>query len=210
MSSPRRDELPFLRRWLFGISFCAKRPSWYFYFYQSDGERHREPDYYAHACFHDAYAPDSHARYSGLGDVVSNRRDKCRPGLPTFFSRVNNPTSTLIYGATSTFPDAVAFDGTTNTTTDTTAIGANLHFRVASSGTPGGLYSSSLWGPNDSDGIGERGVLGFSDYKQSRRLDEHLRWCLGDHHVQGRANAPGTQRSGNYTGQITITATALP
>lgn len=121
----------------------------------------------------------------------------------------DSTTSTLAYGATSTFPDATAWDPTGNgnaTTTDT--VGANLHLKVANTGTDAALYNSTWWGPNDSDGAGNAKYAGHPTPAASKTVAQRSTYATGNQVVvlRERANSPADQRSGTYTGTITITA----
>lgn len=123
----------------------------------------------------------------------------------------DSSTSTLAYGATSTFPDATSWNptGSGNATT-TDLVGANLHFKVATSGTTAALYSSTYWGPNDNDGASNAKYAGHAT--SSQKVASRTDYAAGNQVVvlKVRANSPADQRSGAYTGTITITAITLP
>ncbi len=138
-------------------------------------------------------------------------------GFQLLFNRVNNPTSTLTYGATSTFPDATntwnptLFGGVGNATDTTrTVVQSDLSFRVASSGTTGSLLNTSYWGSVDTDGVGQAEYAGFPTTSQVVASTSTYTGVSQIITYKVRADAPLTQRSGTYSGQITITATAQP
>ncbi len=124
--------------------------------------------------------------------------------------RINRASATsTIASGTIAFPDATQWNGSNATSSN--FIGANMHFRVFQSGTTAGLYNSTLWGPNDTDGTGNSMYAGFPTASSSYVATTST--YSGANQVvvmKVRADAPGTQQATNYTGNITITAISNP
>jgi hypothetical protein len=124
--------------------------------------------------------------------------------------RRDDATSTINLNGTSTpdvtFPDATEW--TYSTPNGNTSPGANLSFRVQQTGTDGALYSSGLWGANDTDGTAL--YAGFPTTNQ--RIAGIASYVGAAQNVvyKFRADAPGTQQSGTYSGTITFTAITNP
>ncbi len=121
----------------------------------------------------------------------------------------NSVTSTLVHSdTTTTFPDATAWNGSNSTTTN--LVGANLHFKVAQTGTDAGLYSSTFWGPNDTDGASNAKYAGFPSASQT--IASNASYVASNQTIVSRyrMDAPATQKSGSYSGGITYTATTNP
>lgn len=100
------------------------------------------------------------------------------------------------------FPDATAWNGSNSTDTP----GANLSFRVYQTGTtPSGLYNSSWWGTSDASPK----WAGFPPTAQS--IASINTYQSGQQTVVYgfRIDAPSDQRSGAYSGSITLTALAI-
>lgn len=123
----------------------------------------------------------------------------------------NSATSTLVHSDTTTaFPDATAWNSGSSNATTTNLVGANLHFKVANTGTDAGLYSASFWGPNDTDGGSNAKYAGFPS--TSATIASNASY-VGSNQVvvvRARMDAPGTQKSGAYSGGTTFTAFANP
>lgn len=130
-------------------------------------------------------------------------------GMTFAVNRNNNPTTTLVHSDTSTtFPDATAWNGSNATTTN--LIGANLHFKVANTGTDAGLYNSTFWGPNDTDGASNAKYAGFPTSLQTIAATSSY---IGSNQTvvsRYRIDAPATQKTGAYSGGITYTAYTNP
>lgn len=129
--------------------------------------------------------------------------------------RNNSPTSTLVHTDTSTqLPDGTVggsnFDGNASTTTSTNLIGANLHFKVAFGGTDAGLYYSSLWGGNDTDGAGNAEYAGFATTSFRIASSTTFIGTTSTVVTRYRLDSPITQKAGVYSGGITYTAYTNP
>ena len=115
----------------------------------------------------------------------------------------NSATSTLMHSdGTTAFPDATAWNGSDNATISP---GSNLSFRVYSGGTTAG-YNSSWWGTDDS---GNAKWAGFPP-TTSVNIAVATGYSASAATVTYgfRVDAPATQKTGSYTGQITLTALA--
>ncbi|MBU0545647.1 hypothetical protein KKA13_00110, partial [Patescibacteria group bacterium] len=107
-----------------------------------------------------------------------------------------------------TLPDATAWTYASPNATTSANVGSNLSFRVYNTGTDAALYSAALWGADDTvpnallagfPATSQR-IAGISSYVGSAQTV-----------VYGfRADAPGTQQSGAYSGTITFTALSTP
>jgi len=121
----------------------------------------------------------------------------------------NTAGQTLLHtDATTPFPDATSWNGSNAALT--TAVGANLHFKVANTGTDAGLYSSTFWGPNDTDGAGNAKYAGFPTTSQTIASNATYVSTAQTVVSRYRIDAPATQKSGAYSGGITYTAFANP
>ncbi len=118
----------------------------------------------------------------------------------------NSSTSTLA-SSTINFPDYTSWNGSSNAATSS-VVAQTFAFRVYQTGTTGGIYNTTWWGTNDTDpnakfgGVptGATTMASTSTYSGSSQTV-----------VFGfRADAPATQAATNYTGNITVTAIALP
>jgi hypothetical protein len=120
-------------------------------------------------------------------------------------------TSTIASG-TITFPDYTAWNATGNgNATTTNLIGSNLHFRVMQTGTGAGLYSTTWWGPNDTDGAAGAQYAGFpTSTSQNVATTSTYSGSAQTVVMKVRADAPATQQATNYTGTITVTAITNP
>ena len=107
-----------------------------------------------------------------------------------------------------TFPDATAWTYAAPNGTTAALVGANLSFRVYQTGTDAALYSAALWGADDTAPnallagfpTASQRIAGVSSYVGAAQPV-----------VYGfRADAPGTQQSGVYSGTITFTALTNP
>ena len=127
----------------------------------------------------------------------------------TFQVNRNTAGQTLTHSdATTAFPDATSWNGSNATTTN--LVGANLHFKVANTGTDASLYSSTFWGPNDTDGASNAKYAGFPATSQTIASNAAF---VGTNQVvvsRYRIDAPATQKSGSYSGGVTYTAFANP
>ena len=106
------------------------------------------------------------------------------------------------------FPDATAWTyGSPNATTSA-LVGANLSFRVFQTGTDAPLYSAALWGADDT--APNALLAGFPT--ASERIAGVASYVgAAQPVVYGfRADAPGTQQSGVYSGTVTFTALTNP
>jgi hypothetical protein len=122
----------------------------------------------------------------------------------------NSATSTLLHtDTTTTFPDYTAWNGSNNSTT-TNVIGANLHFKVANTGTDAGLYNSTFWGPNDTDGASNARYAGFPSTSQTIASNAGYVGSTQTVVSRYRMDAPATQKTGSYSGGITYTAFSNP
>ncbi len=122
----------------------------------------------------------------------------------------NSATSTLLHtDTTTTFPDYTAWNGSNNSTT-TNIIGANLHFKVANTGTDAGLYNSTFWGPNDTDGASNARYAGFPSTSQTIASNAGYVGSTQTVVSRYRMDAPATQKTGSYSGGITYTAFSNP
>lgn len=121
----------------------------------------------------------------------------------------NSVTSTMVHSdAVTTFPDYTAWNGSNSTTTN--ILGANLHFKVAFTGTNSGLYSSAFWGPNDTDGASNAAYAGFPSTSQTIASTSTFNSNNQVAVIRVRADAPATQKSGAYSGGTTFTAFGNP
>ena len=133
--------------------------------------------------------------------VATNNNTGWNLGL----ARVNSTTTTLLSGST-TFPDYTAWDNASPNSV--TSPGAVLSFRTYQTGTDAALYSSTWWGASDADGTAKWGGAPATS-KQIANTNSYI----GSNQavVYGfRADAPGTQESGSYSGGITLTALTNP
>lgn len=127
----------------------------------------------------------------------------------TFQVNRNSATSTLLHtDAATTFPDQTAWNGSNATTTN--ILGANLHFKVAATGTDAGLYSSGFWGNNDTDGAGNARYAGFPTAATTIASNATYVGSTQTIVSRYRINAPATQKTGTYSGGITYTAFTNP
>lgn len=127
----------------------------------------------------------------------------------TFQVNRNTAGQTLLHtDATTAFPDATAWNGSNATTTN--LVGANLHFKVANTGTDAGLYNSTFWGANDTDGAGNARYAGFP--VSATTIASNASYVGTNQTVVSRyrIDAPSTQKSGAYSGGITYTAFTNP
>lgn len=102
-----------------------------------------------------------------------------------------------------TFPDATAWTYASPNSTSTP--GANLSFRLMETGTDAGLVSTTLWGADASKlwagfPTTNQQVTGISSYVGATQNVAY----------EFQADAPGTQQSGVYYGDITFTAITNP
>jgi len=113
----------------------------------------------------------------------------------------NNSDYTLKNGSNG-LPDYTAWNGSNSTSTP----GATLSFRVYQTGTtPSGLYNTTWWGTNDSSPL-------WAGFPTTSVQIASTSTYVGTQQtvVYGfRVDAPLTQPSGAYTGNITLTALAL-
>ena len=118
-------------------------------------------------------------------------------------------TSTLNLNGTSspdvTFPDATGW--TYATPNASTTPGANLSFRVLQTGTDAGLYDASWWGANDG---GSAMYAGFPTTNQQISTTSSYVGTTQNVAYGLRADAPGSQQSGTYTGDVIFTAITNP
>ncbi len=130
-------------------------------------------------------------------------------GFTYAVNRNNNPTSTLVHtDATTQFPDATAWNGANAATTN--VVGANLHFKVAFTNTDAGLYNSTFWGPNDTDGASNAKYAGFPTTLQTIAATSSYVGTPQTVITRYRIDAPSTQKAGSYSGGITYTAYTNP
>lgn len=121
----------------------------------------------------------------------------------------NSATSTLVHSdTTTTFPDYTGWNGSNSTTTN--VIGANLHFKVANTGTDAGLYNGTFWGPNDTDGGSNARYAGFPASSQTIASNAGYVGSNQTVILRVRMDAPSTQKSGAYSGATTFTAFTNP
>ncbi len=120
--------------------------------------------------------------------------------------------STLNLNGTSTpdvaFPDATGWNYSSPNATTSPEVGANLSFRVYQTGTDVALYNSSWWGSDDT--APNALYAGFPTTDQ--QIATIATYVGGAQTVAYgfRADAPGTQQSGVYTGTVTFTAITNP
>lgn len=128
--------------------------------------------------------------------------------------QVNRDTAgqTLLHSdATTAFPDATAWNPASSGNAQlTTAVGANLHFKVGFTGTASGLYNSTYWGPNDTDGASNAKYAGFPTTASTIASNSTYESTSQVIVTRYRIDAPGTQKSGTYSGGVTYTAFANP
>jgi hypothetical protein len=121
--------------------------------------------------------------------------------------RRDDATSTLNLNGTSTpdvtFPDATAWDGTNSSLTP----GANLSFKVLQTGTDAGLYNATWWGADDAAAAL---YAGFPTTNQQIATIASYAGVTQNVAYRIRADAPGTQQSGVYSGVVTFTAITNP
>jgi hypothetical protein len=130
-------------------------------------------------------------------------------GITMQVNRNNNPSSTLVHSdATTGFPDATTWNGSNATTTN--LVGANLHFKIASTGTDAGLYNSTFWGSNDTDGAGNAKYAGFPTAAQAVASNSTYVGTTQTVVQRYRIDAPTTQKSGAYSGGVTYTVFTNP
>ncbi len=119
--------------------------------------------------------------------------------------RVNSTTTTLLSGSV-TFPDYTAWDNASPNSV--TSPGAVLSFRTYQAGTDAALFSSTWWGASDASGTAKWGGAPATS-KQIANVASYVGSTQTV--VYGfRADAPGTQESGAYSGGITLTALTNP
>ena len=120
----------------------------------------------------------------------------------------DNATTTTLLGLSdgATFPDATAWSSSTPNGQDTTAVGQNLHFKVAQAGTDAALYSSAWWGPNDTDGAGNALYAGFPSISTVIASTTGYVSSTQSVGLIYRADAPATQAAQTSEGTITLTA----
>lgn len=111
--------------------------------------------------------------------------------------------------ATTAFPDATVWNGS-NSSQLTTAVGANLHFKVGFTGTDAGLYNSTFWGPNDTDGAANAKYAGFPVTGQTIASNAGYVATTQTVVLRNRIDAPTTQKSGAYSGGVTYTVFSNP
>jgi len=107
-----------------------------------------------------------------------------------------------------TYPDATAWNYSAPNATTSANVGANLSFHVKNTGTDAALTSSTLWGADDTAPnalfagfpVSSQRIAGISSYVSSAQT---VAYTI-------RADAPGTQQSGAYSGTITFTALSTP
>lgn len=121
----------------------------------------------------------------------------------------NTAGQTMLHtDAVTAFPDATSFNGSNATTTN--VVGANLHFKVAFVGTDAGLYNSTTWGPNDTDGASNAKYAGIPPTIQNIAATTTY---VGSNQLvvsRYRLDAPTTQKTGVYSGGVTYTAYTNP
>jgi hypothetical protein len=124
-------------------------------------------------------------------------------------------TSTMMLNgsstATSTIPDQTAWNSSGNGNATTTAnLGRVLAFRVHSVGTDTSNYNSTWWGADDTDGNAK--FAGFPPSASNNTIVSRasISSPATDSVIFYRINVPDNQYSGNYSGNITYTATAIP
>jgi len=103
-----------------------------------------------------------------------------------------------------TFPDATAWTYATPNSTSTP--GANLSFRLMETGTDAALVSTTLWGAD----AGTKLWAGFPTSNQQVTGISSYVAATQNVAYEFRADAPGTQQSGVYYGDITFTAITNP
>ena len=123
---------------------------------------------------------------------------------------VNSTTTTLLSGSI-TYPDyAPSWDNAANGNSGNaaTAPGAVLSFRTYQTGTDAALFSSTWWGASDAPGTAKWGGTATTS-KAIANVASYVGTTQSV--VYGfRADAPGTQQSGAYSGGITLTALTNP
>lgn len=107
-----------------------------------------------------------------------------------------------------TYPDAAGWTYASPNATTSANVGANLSFRVLQTGTDAALYDAGLWGANDA--LPSALLAGFPI--TSQRIAGVASYVAVPQTVayEFRADAPGTQQSGAYSGTITFTALSTP
>jgi len=115
----------------------------------------------------------------------------------------NSATSTLMHSdGTTAFPDATAWNGSDNATISP---GSNLSFRVYQGGTTAG-YNSTWWGNADESGTAK--WAGFPVTSVNIAVATGYSASAATVTYGFRVDAPTTQKTGTYTGNITLTALA--
>jgi len=102
------------------------------------------------------------------------------------------------------FPDATAWNYSSPNATTSPEVGANLSFRVLNTGTDAALYNSSWWGTDDT--APNALYAGFPATNQQIATVASYVGATQNVAYGFRADAPGTQQSGQYTGTVTFTA----
>ncbi len=120
--------------------------------------------------------------------------------------QADSATSTMASGATG-FPDLNPRWDPAASGNAVAVPGQTFSFRVQSSGTTSN-YSATWWGGNDSDGTAQ--YAGFATTSQQIMNCTTCNAGSTDTTVKYRADAPSSQATGAYTGQITYTALTNP
>ncbi|MCX6781706.1 MAG: hypothetical protein NTW66_01090 [Candidatus Magasanikbacteria bacterium] len=124
----------------------------------------------------------------------------------------DDATTTLNLNGTSTpdttFPDATAWAYATPNATTSANVGANLSFRIFQTGTDAALYNASWWGADDT----APNAL-FAGFPATNQQLATIASYVGSAQAVAygfRADAPGTQPGGTYSGTVTFTAITNP
>lgn len=114
----------------------------------------------------------------------------------------NNATATLMHSdLTTAFPDATAWNGSNANISP----GSNLSFRVYQGGTTAG-YNATWWGSDDAQGNAK--WAGFPTASVNVATTTSYAASAATVVYGFRVDAPATQKTGTYTGGITLTALA--